>query len=126
MLMSLLLTQSGCVSRRLTIRTDPPGALVRVSGENIGFSPVSKDFTYYGTYEVELVKDGYETAKVYQKIKPPWYQRFPLDFVSDNFLPFRVTNRNEYLYRMKPKVVVPDDDILGRANGLRSEALIGR
>ena len=99
---------------------------MKVNGEAIGYSPVSKDFTYYGTYEITLVKDEFETVTAMQKINPPWYQKFPVDAVSDNLLPFHVTNRNEFLYQMKRQLVVPNQEILGRANGLRSEALIGR
>lgn len=116
---------TGCVSRRLTIRTNPPGALVKLNGKRLGFSPVSTDFIYYGTYEVELIKDGYETETILQTISAPWYQKFPLDFVSDNLLPFRKTNRHEYTWPLRPKSIVPTDDLLNRANQLRSEALIG-
>ena len=35
---------SGCVERRYTIRTEPPGATVIVNGEEIGPSPTSKSF----------------------------------------------------------------------------------
>ncbi len=123
LLSSCLLT--GCVSRRLTIRTNPPGALVKLNGKRLGFSPVSTDFIYYGTYEIELIKDGYETETILQTISPPWYQRFPLDFASDNLMPFRVTNRHEYVWPLRPKSIVPTDDLLNRANQLRSDALIG-
>src|SRR5690606_3614274 len=52
-LAGLLLSQSlGCVHRRMTIRSDPPGALVLLEGEEIGYTPVSVDFTYYGTREI--------------------------------------------------------------------------
>lgn len=122
----LLAVASGCVNRRLTVRSDPPGALVRLDGEDIGYTPVSRDFTYYGTREVTLVKDGYETLTTLQTVPRPWYQYFPIDLVADNLLPFRVTNRHDYTYRLNPKVIVPNDEILNRANGLRSEALIGQ
>ena len=124
-LMLLSLSLTGCVSRRLTVRTNPPGALVKLNGKRLGFSPVSTDFTYYGTYEVELIKDGYETETILQTISPPWYQRFPIDFVSDNFSPMRVTDRHEYTWPLRPKNLQPTDDLLNRANQLRSEALIG-
>ena len=45
---------SGCVSRRLTIRSDPPGALVELDGRRLGYTPVSVDFTYYATNEITL------------------------------------------------------------------------
>jgi hypothetical protein len=125
LLVLLSLCCTGCVSRRLTVRTNPPGALVKLNGKRLGFSPVSADFTYYGTYEIELIKDGYESETIMQTISPPWYQRFPVDFVSDNFSPMRVTDRHEYTWPLRPKNLLPTDDLLDRANQLRSEALIG-
>lgn len=116
---------SGCVFRRMTIRSDPPGALVFLDGEELGYTPVATDFTYYGTREIMLVKDGYETLTTLQTVPPPWYQVVPLDFVSDNFLPFKVTNRHEFTYRLQHKQMPKTEQLLDRANSLRSEALIG-
>ena len=109
----------------MTIRTEPPGALVKLNGKRLGFSPVSTDFTFYGTYEIELIKDGYESQTILQKVAPPWYQRFPIDFVSDNFSPFHITNRHEFSWKLKKKEIVPTDNLLNRADQLRSDALIG-
>ena len=39
---------SGCVVRRYTLRTDPPGALAIVNGSEIGPTPVSQAYTYFG------------------------------------------------------------------------------
>src|ERR1700690_4113146 len=63
----LSLGTSGCVQRRMTIRSNPPGALVYVDDYEIGTTPVSASFTYYGTRKIRLVKDGYETLTVMQK-----------------------------------------------------------
>ncbi|WP_145226317.1 PEGA domain-containing protein [Gimesia algae] len=122
----LAITQSGCVHRRMTIRSIPAGALVKVDGDEIGYTPVSVDFTYYATREITLTKDGYETQTVMQKVKTPWYQVFPLDAVSDNLLPFEVTNRHEFTYQLQPKVVVPTEELLNRGNMLRSDTQIGQ
>lgn len=122
----LTVVQFGCVHRRMTIRSVPSGALVKVDDEEIGYTPVSVDFTYYATREITLTKDGYETQTVMQKVKTPWYQRFPLDAVSDNLLPFEVTNRHEFTYQLQPKVVVPTDELLNRGNLLRNETQIGQ
>ncbi|HQZ69135.1 MAG TPA: PEGA domain-containing protein, partial [Planctomycetaceae bacterium] len=54
------LTQVGCVHRRVTINSNPSGALVKVDGRDIGYTPASFDFTWYGTREVQLLRDGYE------------------------------------------------------------------
>ena len=84
------------------------------------------DFTYYATREITLTKDGYETQTVMQKVKTPWYQVFPLDAVSDNLLPFEVTNRHDFTYQLQPKVVVPTEELLNRGNMLRNETQIGQ
>ena len=116
----------GCLHRRVTIDSDPPGAQVLLDGEDQGITPLAFDIDYYGTREITLVKDGFETRTIMQKIRTPWYQIFPLDFITDNFLPFRMTNRHSFLYRMQPQVHVPEKDLLNRANSLRSESHIGR
>lgn len=120
------LLSTGCLHRRMTIATDPPGAQVLVDGVEQGPSPVSLDFTYYGTREITLIKDGYETQTVMQKVRTPWYQIVPLDFVTDNFLPFRVTNRHQFLYHMHPKRHQPEQEFLNRGNAFRSESHIGQ
>ncbi len=109
----------------MTIHSDPPGARVFVDGKDRGFTPASFDFGYYATNEIKLVKPGYETLKVLQKVPPPWYQRVPFDFFSDNLSPFPVTNRREFRYQMKQSQPVSQLELLDRADQLRSEVQIG-
>jgi hypothetical protein len=124
----LVSTGAGCVHRRMTIRTDPPGALVEVNGERLGLTPQSLDFTYYGTREITLSAPGYETLTVSQPVPPPWYQVFPVEFVADNLLPFRVTNRHDFTYRLRPKDprLDEEDQLLNRARGFRSQSQFGQ
>ena len=116
---------NGCVYRRMTVRSDPPGALVLLEGEEVGYTPYSLDFNYYGTREITLVKDGYQTETVLQEVPAPWYQHPGIDFFADNLLPFNVTNRHDFTYKLRPQVVVPDDELLNRANSLRIESQTG-
>jgi hypothetical protein len=109
----------------MTIRSDPPGAQVLLDGDEIGYAPTSVDFEYYGTREIALRKDGYDPLTVMQKVQTPWYQWTPLDFISDNLLPFHVTNRHDFTYRLSPSVIVPTGELLNRADELRSEAQVG-
>lgn len=117
---------SGCVSRRMTIRSDPPGALVLLDGERIGYTPTSLDFTYYATREITLSKPGFETLTVQQPVPPPWYQVPPFDLISDNFLLFHLTNRHDFTYRMKPKAYVSEDELLERAGGIRTQSQVAQ
>src|SRR5690606_1796746 len=68
LLIALLLTVAltGCVRRRLTVRSDPPGALVLIDDQEIGHTPVATSYVYYGTRKIQLIKDGYETQTVLQ------------------------------------------------------------
>lgn len=53
------LSMTGCVRRRVTINSYPHCDLVKVDGKDIGYTPASFDFTWYGTREVKLLKDGF-------------------------------------------------------------------
>ena len=123
MLISLM--QTGCVHRRVTINSNPAVALVRIDGKDIGYTPASIDYTWYGTREVQLLKDGYETQTQFIKIGTPWYQRFPLDFISDNFLGTHVRDHRRFDLTMQPKQPDVASDVIKRGRSLRSEAVHG-
>ncbi len=114
--------QSGCVHRRMTVRTNPPGALLYVDDTPIGVTPVSANFTYYGTRKIRLVKDGYETLTVLQPMPAPWYEYPPIDFVSENFTPGEIRDQRVLDYQLKPQMVVPTEQLLARAETLRRGA----
>lgn len=121
----LMITQIGCVHRRMTIQTSPPGALIKVDGKDVGYSPTSVDFTWYGQREIQALKDGYETQTQLVDINAPWYQKFPLDFISDNFLGTHVRDHRQFTMQLQP--VQPDisSDVIQRGRSLRSEARHG-
>ncbi len=121
----LLLSQTGCVHRRVTINSNPQGALVRIDGKDIGYTPASMDYTWYGTREVQLLKDGYETQTQLIDISAPWYQKFPLDFVSDNLLGTHIRDHRRYDFQMQPKHPDISSDVIERGRSLRSEAMHG-
>ena len=53
-----LLGLCGCVERELTINTNPSGAVVLLNDEEIGVSPVTVPFNWYGDYNVTIRKQG--------------------------------------------------------------------
>lgn len=116
---------SGCVSRRMMVYSDPPGALVLLEGKEVGYTPVAVDFLYYGTREVTLIKDGYETKTVMQKVSPPWYQWPVIEFFADNLAFHTITDRQAFNFALEPRRVMSNEDILNRAESLRTEAQIG-
>ena len=123
----LALASAGCVERRMTIRSNPSNALVILDGQEIGFTPVSVPFHYYGVRQIKLVKDGYETKIINQHVTPPWYQRFGFDFVSEVLIPWRIRDERDYglnenEYALQPKFLVPQDQLLQRAQEVRMAA----
>lgn len=118
----LVVGHTGCVQRRLTIRSNPPGALVYVDDYPIGTTPVSTDFVYYGTRKVRLSKSGYETLTVMQPIPTPWYEIPGLDFVSENLVPGEIRDERVVDFQLKPQIIVPSPQLLGRAENLRHSA----
>src|SRR5688500_8387276 len=80
MLLTLpLFAAPGCVQRTLQVESDPPGALVYLNGEEAGRTPMRKNFVWYGTYDVQLRKEGYHTLSRETKVWAPWWQWPPID-----------------------------------------------
>jgi hypothetical protein len=119
------LLSSGCVRRRLNVRSNPPGAMVFVDNQQIGTTPCSVDFIYYGTREIRLVKPGFETLTVNQPIPMPWYQIPPIDFVSENLIPKNIQDHRTVAFDLQPQIIVPTEQLLDRANQLRQETMQG-
>ncbi len=118
--MTLLLT--GCVERRFVVTTDPPGALVMRNNAPIGFAPADDHFVYYGNYHFTLIKDGYETQQIDQKIPAPWYEYPPFDFFTENLLPWHIIDVRRFHYQMQPRVVPNADEITPIAPGVEPSA----
>lgn len=119
LLLVLLGGLSGCVQRRMMIRSNPPGALVYVDDYPIGTTPIATDFLYYGQRKIRLVKDGYETLTVMQSVPSPWYEIPPVDFVAENLVPGEIRDHRTFSYQLVPQTIAPTDQLLSRAESLR-------
>ncbi len=74
---------AGCIQRRITITSEPPGALVHLNDLEVGYTPVEVDFTYFGDYDVRLSKPGYEPLLTHAKAKAPVYEWPGIDLVAE-------------------------------------------
>lgn len=102
------------------VRTNPPGALVFIDGQEIGRTPVATPFTYYGTRKFRIVKDGYETINVTQPFPAPWFEIPPLDFISENLVPQEIRDERVVEFDLSPKAQAAMGDVLIQADQLRS------
>lgn len=124
-LLTLLMMSPGCVRRRFTVRTNPPGAVLYVDNQEIGVTPVGTDYTYYGTREIRLEKDGYEPVVQLHTFRTPWYQYPGLDFVSENLVPWEIRDQRELDFEMVPLRMIPPEELRSRAEQLRANAQAG-
>jgi hypothetical protein len=119
------LASTGCVRRRLTVRTNPPGAVVFVDDQEIGTTPCSASYVYYGTRKITVMKDGYRTETSYERFSPPWYQIPPLDFFSENVIAREIRDERTIDVQLQPEEIVPQQRLIERAQALRDGARTG-
>ncbi|MCH7721518.1 MAG: PEGA domain-containing protein, partial [Planctomycetes bacterium] len=110
---------SGCVRRTLTIRTVPEGGLVFLNDEEVGYSPVSIDFTWYGDYDVIVRKPGYQTLKTHLLVRQPWYQIPPIDFFAEVVWPGRIHDQHQAEFELQPESLPQVEDLIERARAMR-------
>jgi len=104
-----IFSMQGCVKRVVAIDTSPQGADVIVLGENKGVTPCAFEFKNYGTYQIRLVKEGYEELISNESIRPPLYQLFPLDLIFELLVPKDLEDSHTFVYQLTPKVKIDED-----------------
>jgi len=114
----------GCVERRYTVRSDPPGAMVIVNDEAIGPAPASHSFYHYGDREVTLLLDGFQTRTFIQPINAPWYDNYLTEFFTENLVPWTIRDEREFTYQLTPAQSPTAEVLSNRAEALRSESRI--
>ncbi len=110
------------MERILTIDSDPAGGLVELNGQEMGRTPVSRNFTWYGVYDVTIRRSGYETLKTTAKVYAPFYEWIPLDLFAE-ILPIPLKDHHVISYELAPAPPAsePGAGILQRAAELKSQ-----
>ena len=83
LLFASLCLVGGCVERTLTVQSQPSGALVYLNDQEVGRTPFRKRFIWYGTYDVQVRAEGYQTLKTTTPVIAPWWQWLPFDFFAE-------------------------------------------
>lgn len=112
----------GCVEREMTITSEPAGALVFVSDREVGRTPVTVPFTWYGDYDVILRRDGYKTLKTHAEINAPWYEVPPLDLLS-HIAPWTYHDRRFLSYPLAKLKLPTDEELIRRADAMKKDTL---
>src|SRR5688572_11911604 len=93
---------AGCVGvrRELTVESEPAGALVYLNGDEVGRTPLTREFVYYGTVDLKLRKDGYELLEDRPRVWAPFWQIPPIDLIAEAL---SLTDRHRLSYELTPK-----------------------
>ncbi len=113
-----LLGCAGCVERTLTVTSNPPGALVYLNDQEVGRTPLTRNFLWYGTYDLQIRKDGYKTIDARPRVWAPLWQIVPIDLVAELF-PLPLVDRHRLSYTMKPVSEASFDPHALAARGIR-------
>ena len=111
---------SGCVERKLTINTEPQGAVVVLNDEEIGVSPVTVSFEWYGDYNVRVSKEGFETLKTHRELEGPWYDGFPFDLLT-LLNPGRTVDEYEWMFELEPQKEINREALIQKAQELKDK-----
>jgi hypothetical protein len=118
-ILSLVIIFAGCANRQMTIRSQPEGAKVIIDSQEMGVTPYTFPFTYYGTRQIILQKEGYQTQTNMAPVKPPFIHIFPFDLLIF-LIPYPIENHYVFSYILSPKKEINVDDILKHGEELKA------
>lgn len=74
----------GCgTTRTITVTSEPSGALVYLNDEEVGRTPVTVPFQFYGTYDVRLEAEGYKPLWTTHEAAAPFWEYPGPDLVGE-------------------------------------------
>jgi hypothetical protein len=120
LLVAILACGCGSVQRELTVKTEPAGALVLLNDEEIGTSPVTASFNWYGDYRVTISHEGYATLITHKKLAAPWYDYFPFD-LARLLWPAKTTDRYEWTFKLQEPETPTREQLIKSAVDLRQD-----
>ncbi len=96
-----------------------------LNDRDIGRTPATVEFTWYGHYDVIYRMDGFEPVLTNVHIDPPLYQRFPIDLFAELVWPWEVLDHHETptitLVEAQP---VDENALIDRARALRDRTIL--
>jgi hypothetical protein len=93
-----------------------------MNDQELGRTPLTKDFIWYGTYDVQVRMDGYETLSTRQRVIAPVWQWPPFDLAAELW-PGHAKDQRHFFYTLKPisTTQVSPETMLARSAELRSK-----
>lgn len=118
--LGLLMSLGGCVERTISITSEPSGVLVYLNDEEVGRTPVTVPFTYYGKYDVRLQKPGFTPLWTSGDAVAPWWEFPGPDLIAemgDNKV------KIDWHYKLEPRDENSPDEVLKNAQKMRDRTV---
>ncbi len=114
----------GCTQRTLSITSQPEGAMVWLNDVEVGRTPVDVDFKWFGTYDVRVVKEGYEPLLTSREAVAPVYEYPVIDLIT---APLPLHTRLAWHFDLTPTPesidkLAAERELLDRAAAMRQTA----
>ena len=127
-ILMLPLVLGGCLERRISITSEPPGALVVLNDVELGVTPLETSFRDFGVYELRVSKPGFEPVVEARTAHAPVWEWPGIDLVT-MALPWTIHTRVHWDVSLQP---VPQGGtaegdaaeraLLDRANQMRARS----
>jgi hypothetical protein len=95
--------------------------MVVLNDEEIGTSPVTVPFNWYGDYRVRISKSGFETLNTHRNLKGPWYDNFPFDFFAQIVYPKRIVDSYEWTFELSPRQQISREELIEKAREMKKQ-----
>lgn len=96
-----LLGGCGRQERIISITSEPAGAVVWLNDVELGRTPVETEFTFFGVYDVRLVKAGYAPLLTSREAHAPLHE-FPVIDLAATAIPGTRRTRLEWHFELTP------------------------
>ena len=114
---------AGCVERKLTINTNPQGALVELNDEQIGVTPVTVAFNWYGDYKVRIQKEGFNSIDTHRQLDRPLHDKFPFDFFA-SISPDQIVDEYEWTFDLETYKPITREELIEASKAAQEQANI--
>lgn len=121
-LAAVVLLTGGCVERRLTIVTEPSDAVVWLNDEEVGTTPVTVNFNWYGDYNVRIEKSGYDILNTHCAMERPLHDKFPFDFFAEVLWPKQIVDEYTWTFELQPYKQSSPEELIKEAEKMKDRS----
>lgn len=121
-LAATVLLTGGCVERRLTIVTEPADAVVWLNDEEVGTTPVTVNFNWYGEYNIRIEKSGYDILNTHRAMERPQHDKFPFDFFAEVVWPKRIVDEYTWTFELQPYQQSSPEELIKAAEEMKDRS----